>query len=144
MSRKFSQQIKHPKMKNYKMDDSIYKLRRKVIDLIYEIKSIYPQLPRINVRITSQHLEKPTILGSSSMDTEYIIWIPIDSTSEPKNILRYITFHEVLHTVFGVEHDKRATDLMDSRIHRDKTKEQIHSMFLKEIKNIKKQPKNFN
>jgi len=38
--------------KNLKMDDKVYKLRRRVINLIYELKKIKPDLPRITVRIT--------------------------------------------------------------------------------------------
>jgi hypothetical protein len=36
--------------RNYKMNDEVYKLRRQVIDLIYEVKSVY-DIPRIYVRI---------------------------------------------------------------------------------------------
>ena len=45
---------KNDKLKNftnYKMDSEVYKLRRKVINLIYELKNEGLQLPRIDVRI---------------------------------------------------------------------------------------------
>ena len=45
---------KNDKLKNftnYKMDSDVYKLRRKVINLIYELKNEGLTLPRIDVRI---------------------------------------------------------------------------------------------
>ena len=37
--------------KNYKMTNEVYKLRRKVINVLYELKNMGYNLPRIDVRI---------------------------------------------------------------------------------------------
>ena len=48
---KKGKKMKTKQIKNFKMNDSVYKLRRQVINLIYEVKSQIKNLPRIDVRI---------------------------------------------------------------------------------------------
>ena len=43
--------MKIKKIKNFDMDKKTYALRRKVINLIYEVKNSGVSLPRIEVRI---------------------------------------------------------------------------------------------
>ena len=43
--------MKTKKIKNFKMNDNTYSLKRKVIDLIYEAKRGGVNLPRIEVRV---------------------------------------------------------------------------------------------
>jgi len=82
------------------MNDDTYRLRRKVIDCIYEVKKLYPNLPRIIVRITDT--TKKNILASAKMN-KCIIWV--DSKTVDSR-LRQVVFHEILHTVFGINHDE--------------------------------------
>jgi len=87
------------------MNEDTYKLRREVIDLIYEAKETDPDLPRINVRITednSRTLGRARVGGS-----EKIIWIP-KSTIQGKShdFVRSVVFHEICHTAYGTRHDE--------------------------------------
>lgn len=85
--------------RNLKMNDEVYKLRRKVIDHIYEAKAMVPSLPRIEVRITEcEHRE---ILGCARMK-DCVIWIP--KTSIARDDLRATVLHEVLHAAYGIPH----------------------------------------
>ena len=43
--------MKVAQIKNFKMNDEVYKLRRQVINLIYEVKKEFLSFPRIEVRI---------------------------------------------------------------------------------------------
>lgn len=114
---------------NKKMNDSTYKLRRKVISLIYEIKQIY-KIPRINVRITKDHKQ---ILGSASMSKNTnIIWITEKSITLSDYDLRSIVYHEILHTVFGIKHNKNCP-LMKPIHQKGLTKIQVEKIFLKYV-----------
>lgn len=87
------------------MTPEVYKHeRRPIIDIIYEMKRIVPNLPRINVRVTDPSQVKPSLLGQAGMGKELIIWIP-DTAISTAN-LRHIIYHEVIHTVFKVEHNE--------------------------------------
>ena len=88
-----------PKLNNLDMDARVYQLRRKVIDLIYEIKrEVCPQLPRISVRVTETH---PTIRGCARIGGHQI-WITEQATRDKD--LRTVVYHEVLHSI-GVQHN---------------------------------------
>ena len=50
------------------MNDNTYSLRRKVIDLIYEIKNSGVSLPRIDVRIGEAR--KPNLLGVAMLNSQ--------------------------------------------------------------------------
>lgn len=86
------------KTKNLDMNDKVYKLRRAVMDFIYEAKEVV-DLPRITVRITEDH---ETMLGCARLK-ENILWITkraIDSYD-----LRSVVYHEIAHAVYGAGHD---------------------------------------
>jgi len=89
-----------PQLKNLQMNDDVYALRRKVIELIYEAKEL-DDLPRIEVRITEDDKE---ILGQGRMN-QNIIWISRRAVTEFN--LRPIVYHEILHAVYGVPHDEK-------------------------------------
>jgi len=113
----------------FDMNKDTYALRRKVMDLIYEIKKIYP-LPRITVRITE---DDSSILGVGRIGAN-IIWI---SKSAVKNTnLRTVVYHEVLHTVFGVRHHE-GDILMAPVLTKGLTKKQCQDRFLYWIKRRK-------
>jgi len=132
---KYSLSNKYKDMSNKKMNNDVYKLRRNVMEFIYEAKSLYPQLPRINVRITNNpndSCEKRNVVGVASMNSNVIVWIPEKSLKYPKNVLREIVFHEILHTAFGICHKKNG--LMATTLNGKYSKAEVNKMFIKEIK----------
>lgn len=79
-----------------KMNSDVYKLRRRVIDLIYEIKELV-DLPRVEVRITDNH---ESILGQGTKGQfrgRSWIWISERAIKASEFDLRTIVYHEVLH-----------------------------------------------
>ena len=79
---------------NKQMDSDVYKLRRKVIDLIYEAKKLV-DLPRIDVRVTDNH----KFIAGAGCVHDNKIWI-----TEKFVASRAVVFHEILHAVYGVPH----------------------------------------
>jgi len=89
---------------NSKMDNKIYKLRRKVINLIYEIKNNGFEIPRIDVRVgKSVDCNK---LGMARLN-DNIIWIDIDTINKSQDYLRNVVYHELLHTIYGCKHNEK-------------------------------------
>lgn len=86
-------------VENLQMDDEVYKLRRRVMDYIYEAKEVC-NLPRITVRVVKNCGE---VKGVARM-RDNIIWIPEGAISEDEYDLRHIVYHELLHAVYGVGH----------------------------------------
>lgn len=95
-----ARKLKTKDLKNLDMNKQVYKLRRNVMELIYEAKAVVPTLPRISVRITEKDY---TINGVGRMN-DCIIWIPANSAGRTKDQLRRTVFHEILHAAYGVEH----------------------------------------
>ena len=93
------------KIKNFKMDNDVYKLRRQVINLIYEVKNGGGNLPRISVRIGKQTAKHKNILGCAMMNKNQM-WITKDAIDLGLDTLRNVVFHEIAHAVFGVNHDE--------------------------------------
>lgn len=87
-------------LQNKTMNNETYALRRKVIQIIYELKSIV-DLPRINVRITESD---PHILGVGRYGTCQI-WITEDCINMGRNVLRHVVVHEIGHAVFSLPHN---------------------------------------
>ena len=59
---------------NFKMDNEVYKQRRQVMNIIYEIKNIGLNIPRIDVRIGED--KSCNVLGKGRLN-DNIIWILI-------------------------------------------------------------------
>lgn len=93
----------HSRIKNLKMNDQVYALRRKVIDIIYTLKKDL-DLPRIEVRIMENH---ETILASGTMDNTSVIWITESSANLPYENLLHLVAHEVGHAVFKLKHSNK-------------------------------------
>lgn len=115
-----------PDLKNLKMNKDTYKLRREAMSYIYEMKKLFPGLPRIDVRITEDHKK---ILGQGRMKGK-VIWITKKAVT--KRNLRPIVYHEVLHAVKGVGH-KKDCPLM-SPVIKPISKTQCQSLFTKYMK----------
>jgi|TARA_R100001530_G_scaffold823_3_gene1432 hypothetical protein len=105
--------MKTKKIKNFKMNDAVYKLRRQVIELIYEAKRGGVNLPRIEVRIGEQKAKYKNVLGIATMNGNQM-WITKDAIDLGLDVLRNVVFHEIGHAVFNLEHNNKCP-LMQSR-----------------------------
>ena len=105
--------MKTSKIKNFKMNDAVYKLRRQVIELIYEAKRGGVNLPRIAVRIGEQKAKHKNVLGIATMNGNQM-WITKDAIDLGLDVLRNVVFHEIGHAVFNLEHNNKCP-LMQSR-----------------------------
>ena len=88
---------------NFKMNNEVYKNRRKVLDFIYELKNEGFKLPRIDVRIGKS--TKCNVLGKARLK-DNIIWITQEAINNGSNELRSVVYHELLHAIYGCEHVK--------------------------------------
>jgi len=84
---------------NFKMNNQVYKIRRKVIKIIYQVKKI-TNLPRIDVRVGDA---RHNILGIAQMG-DCKLWIDVGKSS--KNLLQ-VVLHEICHAVWSIEHDEK-------------------------------------
>lgn len=92
------------------MDKSVYKERRKIIDIIYSLKNEGIKLPRIEVRIVTS--KNNSICGYAYMNKN-IIHI-VDAYLE-SDFLYQVVLHEILHATKGIEHNENC-DLMASHV----------------------------
>ena len=107
--------MKTKKIKNFEMNADVYKLRRQVIELIYEAKRGGVNLPRISVRIGEQKLNHKNVLGCAKMNGNQM-WITKDAIDLGIDALRNVVFHEIAHAVFNVQHDESCPLMQSSLI----------------------------
>ena len=93
------------------MDNRVYQLRRKVIDMIYEVKNEIKSLPRIDVRIGEHNCNKT--LGVARLK-DNIVWITETAINQGEDRLRNTVYHEIVHAVTGFGHDE-SCPLMESK-----------------------------
>ncbi len=109
---------------NLRMNNETYALRRKVMNMIYDARAIVT-LPRITVRITENHNRQ---LGCAWINHN-VLWISERAiTGYNDTILRSIVYHEILHAVFGTEHDESCI-LMSSAINTEITESDCYTRF---------------
>ena len=96
--------MKTKQIKNFKMNDAVYKLRRQVIELIYEAKKEIKDLPTIEVRIGEAR--NHNVLGVAKLSKKQI-WITKRAVDMSQDALRNIVFHEIVHAVTGFGHDEK-------------------------------------
>lgn len=130
--------IKEPNgVKVLKNDDRVFALRREVIDIIYKLKKINPDLPRIQVRIvdTSEYGKLPysdeesQVLGVAWLGNN-AIFIDSDRAIKGGHKIIYVVVHEIIHAVYKVNHVADKSDIMYAAI-RDRDDEYILSEFKK-------------
>lgn len=93
-------------MKNLKMDDKVYQLRRRVMNYINRARKVGgPKLPRVDVRITENH-HGGHVLGIGLMG-DCIVWFPKQLFNEPDHIIAAVTYHELCHAIFSTEHNNK-------------------------------------
>jgi hypothetical protein len=83
-------------LENKKMSPEVYKLRRQVIELVYEAKRLVPTLPRIEVRVTDN--SNSGVAGCARMN-DCVIWMTEKFTAS-----KQVVFHEILHAAYGIKH----------------------------------------
>jgi len=89
-------------IKNLIMNNETYKLRHKVVSMLYEIKREVKNFPRIEVRIGEARDHK--VLGVAQLKDKKI-WITKRAVEMNEDALRNIVYHEVVHAVTGFGHD---------------------------------------
>jgi hypothetical protein len=115
-------------VKNKEMNEATYKLRRRVMELIYEIKDL-ADIPRVEVRITDDH---ERVLGLGTMSGTPVIWITERAITASDFDLRTVVYHEVLHAVFHIKHDEKCP-LMKAT-HSPLSKGEAQKHFMKWVK----------
>jgi hypothetical protein len=83
-----------------KMNSDTYAMRRKVMDIIYEVKNKGYNIPRIEVRIVKDGDVNACGYAYLSENIVHINERYIDDVR-----LREIVLHEIVHAVTGFEHD---------------------------------------
>jgi len=94
--------MKTKQIKNFDMNDNTYKMRRQVINMLYEIKKEIKNFPRIEVRIGEAR--NHNVLGVAQLKDKKI-WITKRAVDMSEDALRNIVYHEVVHAVTGFGHD---------------------------------------
>jgi hypothetical protein len=94
--------MKTKQIKNFDMNDNTYKMRRQVINMLYEIKREVKNFPRIEVRIGEAR--NHNVLGVAQLKDKKI-WITKRAVDMSEDALRNIVYHEVVHAVTGFGHD---------------------------------------
>lgn len=115
--------------KNLEMNDQVFAFRRKVIALVYEANKLVPNLPRVEVRIVEN---EGNTLGVAHMGVKHIS-IMRSVVADNDDILRHVVFHELVHTLFGVRHNKKCP-LMKALVDIPATKQECHDLFKKYAK----------
>ena len=110
-------------LQNKPMNDETYKLRRKVIDIIYSFKREI-DLPRVTVRITDNNCR---ILGMGGGGT---IWITEKALGKTEGYLRHVVAHEIGHAIFGLSHDE-SSSVMTATVNKAATEAQIKKFLVK-------------
>ena len=96
--------MKTKQIKNFIMNNETYKLRHKVVTLLYEIKREVENFPRIEVRIGEAR--NHNVLGVAQLKDKKI-WITKRAVDMSEDALRNIVYHEVVHAVTGFGHDEK-------------------------------------
>jgi predicted metal-dependent hydrolase len=111
------------------MNDKTYQLRRKVIDIIYEVKKLC-NIPRIEVRIVSGGNENNC--GYAYLNAN-IIHINETYVNKEYIVLKFIVLHELVHAITGFKHDDNCP-LMSPYLPKTINEKIITETFLKYIK----------
>ena len=129
--------MKTKKIKNFDMSPEVYKLRKQVIELIYDAKNNGIDLPRIEVRIGSATKGNEHVLGVGRMSKK-IIWITEKAINNSTDYLRHVVYHEIGHAVFGLEHNEKCP-LMSSELDKPVSRKQALSILRKYAQGLNQQ-----
>ena len=98
MNKRINERFNNASYRVERMSNDIYTLRRKVINIIYQLKNDGCQLPRIEVRILT---DKADIMGVAFMGKN-IIGVTAETTND-KNLYTTV-MHELLHAIKATNH----------------------------------------
>ena len=125
--------MRNPVSANKKMSPEVFKLRRKVIDIIHDAKRL-TDLPRVNVRVTEDN--KKHLATALTGKDAYVIWIPEPTFGKyTDNDLKFIIFHELLHTIYGIPHKDKG--IMQPKMQTGHSSKELDKMFLTEVNKVK-------
>jgi hypothetical protein len=121
------------KLKNLQMNQETYEYRSEIKKLIYEINHLLdsyglPRMPFVTMRVTEDDTK---LLGRALVKGD-VIWIT-KRTILDKN-LRAVVYHELLHAVYGINHQS-GDPLMDM-FYKDIPKDVCQERFLYWIKTL--------
>lgn len=89
---------------NKTMNSDVYKLRRRVMGIIYDIRKVVADLPRVQVRIAENGQgDKANVLGVATMGHAEI-WIKDKTFSYSDAGLHHVVLHELCHAIFATPH----------------------------------------
>lgn len=88
-----------------KMDDHTYNLRRKVINVLYDIKRKGFPIPRIEVRIVSEDTDCQREVCGYAYLNQNVVHIVEKWANANSDMLTHLVLHEVVHAVTGFRHD---------------------------------------
>jgi hypothetical protein len=128
------------------MNDETYKLRREVINHIYKakdflMKTLGYDLPRQTIRIIDLNPNvfiqyegklEPNVMGGCASRGGNDIYIPAKSITYGDLYMKYVVYHELLHSAFCLPHIP-GSPLMDGEYHKI-TSEEIDKWLLKHVK----------
>tara|TARA_R110002050_G_scaffold35075_1_gene88543 strand:- start:354 stop:782 length:429 start_codon:yes stop_codon:yes gene_type:complete len=117
--------MKTKQIKNFKMNDVTYKMRRSVIEILYTAKSKGIILPRINVRIGESTHNYPNVLGVGG---NLNIWITKTAIDRSSDYLLHVVLHELCHAIFNLPHNE-SCPLMASVLDKPCTNAQAWKIF---------------
>jgi hypothetical protein len=129
-------------MKNLKMDDAVFALRKAAMNHIRDAKrmcaEIGIELPRIELRITGactsdvERGDGTVVLGRGRMG-DNVVWIAQKTvTNRTDQDLRQVVLHEICHAAWAIDHDE-SCPLM-AAMHVKMTPSGLNRAFLKHAK----------
>jgi len=89
---------------NHKIGEEVYLQKRTVLRFVYELKNEGFILPRVEVKIGKP--KNCNTLGLAILK-ENKIYISDSAFIKGENFLRHTVYHELLHAIYGCEHDKK-------------------------------------
>jgi hypothetical protein len=93
-------------MRVLEMTNSLFRQRRRVIEMLYEARDIIGKpLPRIKVRIVDFQKEGH-VLGRCFIDRDYIT-ISKELADWSDTLLRHVVWHELGHAYFSAKHNDK-------------------------------------
>ena len=96
--------MKNKIIKNKKMSPEVYELKQIVLGIIYKAKTM-AKLPWIQVKVGDATAGNEATLGLAKLRANKL-WITEKAINYGPQKLTHIVLHEVLHAVYGKDHDE--------------------------------------
>lgn len=105
-----------------------YEDRKRVIEALYKIRKVVPNLPKIKVRLFSDIIKQPALKKS---DRKIIF---ISKTTLTANYLYQVIAREIAYVVYNIDSDNKCL-LMSAKIKRHLSAKEVNSLLTNHIKN---------